>query len=128
MHQLPLFSLGAETVLQCPGCRSQYLHHYRVDVFDRPREDAVSGLHVTVNAGTLAVTTDLADCPSARRDGVRIFFYCENCCAVPALSLAQHKGQSFLWWEDRHGGAACGPDCDRAPQAVSASYANGAGV
>jgi hypothetical protein len=102
-------------VLACPGCEGPWLHQGRTEVFERPHEDAETGLHVTVDGQQAQVTTELRDNPSSRRDGLRVYFSCEWCCAVPVLNLVQHKGQTFLGWEDRHGPSACGPDCDRYP-------------
>jgi hypothetical protein len=86
-------------VLLCPQCGGLCLHHGRVEVFERPREDAPEGLHVTVHGMQLAVTTDLTGNPSARRNGLRIVLWCEWCQAHPALTLAQHKGSTYLQWE-----------------------------
>ena len=63
--------------------------------------------------------TDIRDNPSARRYGLRIFFWCEHCCAVPVLNIYQHKGNTFLRWEDRHGETACSPACERYPLAAA---------
>ena len=38
---------GYDAELLCPKCRSEYLHHYRTEVFER-KEDAQKGLHVIV--------------------------------------------------------------------------------
>jgi hypothetical protein len=102
-------------VLSCPRCQEDYLHQYRVEVFDRRSEDTVDGLHVIVEHGKTQITTDMDDNPSGRRQGLRIYFGCEHCCAVPVLSISQHKGNTFMRWQDRHGDSACGPDCTRYP-------------
>lgn len=77
--------------LLCPSCGFNYLHHFRVDVFER-NEDANQGLHVTVDNLTLKTTTDLTGNPSSRRDGVVVDFWCEGCHEISRLSIAQHKG------------------------------------
>jgi hypothetical protein len=111
----PLPDVVADPVVNCPACDGPWLHHLRVEVFDRRCEDAEDGLHVAVERTQLHVDTDLTDNPSGRRDGVRIFFYCEWCCAIPVLNIVQHKGNTLLSWQDRHGDTACGPECDRYP-------------
>jgi hypothetical protein len=95
------------------------LHHYATEIFDR-REDALTGVHTIVNAGQVTLTTDLSGNPSRRRDAVQIHFTCETCCAFLTLQLAQHKGQSLIWWQDRHPASVCGSNCTRVSQAVSA--------
>lgn len=94
--------------LDCPHCRSTYLHHDRVEVFERP-EDAAKGMHVTVESHDqirdrpgfprLTVDDDLARNPSSRRRGVRIEFWCENCHKRSALLICQHKGETDIEFE-----------------------------
>ena len=90
------------TLLLCPRCGGDYLHHGQVEVFART-EDAAVGLHTTTSAGDVRVDRDLSGNPSARRHGVTIAFSCELCDeddqAVLRLTIAQHKGQTFLAWE-----------------------------
>jgi hypothetical protein len=82
---------GAE--LLCPNCNGNYLHHDRVEVFER-EEDAHSGLQVTVSGKEVTTRTSLTGNPSMRRHGVKIFFSCEFCDAIPVLTIAQHKGNT----------------------------------
>lgn len=84
---------GAE--LLCPSCGFNYLHHDRVDVFERS-EDATQGLHIAVEEGGLSVGTSLKGNPSGRRHGITIRFWCEGCKATPVLSIAQHKGNTYV--------------------------------
>lgn len=84
---------GAELI--CPACGGNYLHHERVEVFDRG-EDQEQGLHVSVNDAEVSIDTSLAGNPSARRHGLSIHFSCENCDAKPVLHVAQHKGNTFV--------------------------------
>src|SRR5262245_48689829 len=92
-------------VLLCPRCGENYLHHGQVEIFDR-REDA-DGLHTTVGVGRVAVDRDMSRKPSSRRHGIAIGFWCEQCNGNEAdvrgasmrLTIAQHKGQTFLAWE-----------------------------
>jgi hypothetical protein len=84
--------------LTCPVCGSIYLHHGRVEVFNRA-EDAPRGLHVVVDHDRVSADERLAGNPSARRHGVRITFWCEECEQQPVLCLAQHKGLSLVRFE-----------------------------
>lgn len=87
---------GAE--LECPACGSNYLHHDRVEIFECG-EDATSGVHVAVEGGKATVDTALEGNPSARRHGLKIFFWCEGCEAKPVLSVSQHKGNTYVDFE-----------------------------
>lgn len=94
---------GEYAVLVCP-CRSDYLHHGDVRVYERGEDDPVA-LRTTVSQRH--VTRDLK-CPdtgpSHRRDGLVVAFSCE-CCARPIqLAIYQHKGQTFLEWQTRDEG------------------------
>lgn len=82
--------LGAE--LECPACKGNYLHHHRVEIFDR-REDQPDGLHVVVTTD-VRVDTDITGNPSKRRHALKVFFECEQCDAKPVLIVSQHKGQT----------------------------------
>lgn len=84
-----------ETELLCPSCGSNYLHHERVEIFER-NEDEKKGIHIVVNDGEATIDTSLNGNPSKRRHGLTIYFSCENCNASPALSLAQHKGSTYI--------------------------------
>jgi hypothetical protein len=93
-----------DTLLRCPRCGDDYLHHTRVEVFDR-EEDAAVGLHTTAGAEDVRVDRDLSQNPSSRRDGIAIAFYCEMCDGNSdgpgpgvVLTIAQHKGRTFLAW------------------------------
>lgn len=90
-----------QTILLCPHCGDEYLHHEEVDVFNRG-EDAALGQHTHVPAtpnGTVVVQQDLAGNPSLRRHGIRIEHWCEGCHGRFSLCLVQHKGGTFLHWE-----------------------------
>lgn len=56
---------------------------------------------VTVN-GTIAAQDYLPNAlsgnPSARRDGLRVHFWCEFCGDGLTLNIAQHKGVTLLDW------------------------------
>ena len=88
---------GDEHALACPGCGSTNLHHHRVDVYRRNREDDSQGLRAMVyGAGPVLVGNNMYGNPSERRDGVRMHFTCEMCPALSELTIVQHKGTTYL--------------------------------
>lgn len=95
-------TIEGERVLLCPGCGSENLHHMRVQVFDRDKEDAETGRKVTVERRAVVVTGDAGGPPadggnpSSRRDGIRINFECEMCPTKSALEILQHKGSTLV--------------------------------
>lgn len=93
------------SLLKCPRCRSEYLHHGNVTVFNR-NEDA-NLLRQTVveqdRVETKSVLAMLTENPSPRRHGIAIAFLCEECSDdsdehVLELSIWQHKGATHLGW------------------------------
>ncbi|HEV8032034.1 MAG TPA: hypothetical protein VGP42_13540 [Stellaceae bacterium] len=97
-EDLPYALLTGEP-LRCPSCGGEYLHHGCVSVFDtlednseRFRKTRLTSVHGD-DISHRIVTTDQN--PSARRDGVAIEFWCENCLHISEFTLAQHKGQSY---------------------------------
>ncbi len=77
--------------LLCPSCGGYYLHHERVEIFERS-EDADTGLHVAVTQGKVTTDNNLAGNPSGRRHGLSVYLSCEDCPAVSVLHISQHKG------------------------------------
>jgi hypothetical protein len=86
---------GFPAVLLCPNCGFDYLHHVRVEVFER-KEDEQKGVHVSVANGTAVIDQQLNGNPSSRRHGLRIEFSCEGCSTRPVLTIAQDKGQTHV--------------------------------
>lgn len=84
---------GAE--LLCPCCGGNYLHHAKVEVFERD-EDASVGTHATFANGAAKLDGDISGNPSRRRGGIAIHFTCEQCPAEPVLYISQHKGCTLL--------------------------------
>jgi hypothetical protein len=92
--------IDEDNVLLCPHCEGNYLHHGNVNVYTR-YEDAEQTLHTTVagyQTKTALVASDTVLNPSSRRGGVRINFFCELCGGESDLTLAQHKGVTFVEW------------------------------
>lgn len=98
--------VGYGTTLLCPRCGEGWLHHGKVEVYERHGEDSNEGLAVTINS-EVVVRTSMTGNPSLRRNGLRIYFSCEICeddgdgnLAPPmVMSLVQHKGTTYLEWE-----------------------------
>ena len=85
--------------VQCPHCGSDFLHHDRVEAFFRHCEDSERGIYsMTAHHGNVT-GTGIAENPSARRDGVRIGCWCEECRGRSAIILSQHKGHTLIWTE-----------------------------
>ena len=93
--QFESFQEGLGSELKCPSCGNNYLHHEKVEVFERS-EDAEKGLHVKVENSVVTTDTSLSGNPSIRRDGLTIEFSCEGCKARPVLSISQHKGNTWV--------------------------------
>jgi len=85
--------------LLCPVCKEPWLHHIRVQVFERG-EDATTGLHVTVSGEEVFTDGKMDDNPSKRRHGLSIEFWCECCGRISVLEFAQHKGKTLFSWID----------------------------
>lgn len=84
---------------RCPSCGNQFLHHERIEVYARDKEDAPQVTCVTVGATSGLVAQSVepdVHCPSARRSGLSIHFSCELCFARPVLEIAQHKGHTIF--------------------------------
>jgi len=94
-------------ILLCPKCGFDYLHHEKIEIFERQAEDDKQGLHLVVASradSTVAASsrinvltnTDISENPSRRRNGMKISFWCEGCDVVSVLVIEQHKGQTFM--------------------------------
>ncbi len=88
--------------LLCPHCEGDYLHHFTVAVYDRPREDAPSyETRIATGQGCdggFGGDVPARGNPSSRRHGVAIGFVCELCGESAELVIAQHKGKTYLAW------------------------------
>jgi hypothetical protein len=93
-----------DMTLACPCCDSLNLHQRSYEVFTGGEDSAYSGLAIAIGPPDLAVSiasekkTKLKN-PSARRDGIRIWFDCEGCDYHSALAIVQHKGDTYLFWD-----------------------------
>lgn len=90
---------GADLPLPCPVCASEYLHHGTVEVFQRGEDESTVRLvRVAREIWIGEVENARSGNPSGRRDGLRIEHQCEQCNTRLWLNVAQHKGQTFIWW------------------------------
>jgi hypothetical protein len=87
---------GDQSYLICPGCGDPNLHQVKVEVFNRDREDSKTGLHVEIVGQTISLDEDIKNSPSGRRDGLYIYFGCEECPEIVRLSIYQHKGTTYM--------------------------------
>jgi len=87
--------IDSDNVLHCPFCDFDYLHQFKVEVFDRV-EDSITGYHATIEAMGVIIDSDMKNNPSGRRDGVKVWFYCEGCDKVSFATIIQHKGRTFI--------------------------------
>lgn len=86
--------------LACPNCGDPYLHHGRIEVFDRAEDDKVVTRVVVDGMVTTGprLNAEVKN-PSLRRHGLRINHWCENCQHTMDLCLTQHKGNTYLYWD-----------------------------
>lgn len=113
-----------EETLTCPNCESDHLHHYGFTDYDRDNDDETESIidcgtvmidntvkkilghsrtHVKRNlaqrGGLQVFSAPTSDRnPSARRHGIAIKFWCEECPNISLLCIAQHKGSSLISW------------------------------
>jgi hypothetical protein len=102
--RIPTTDYGSVTVLLCPRCGREYLHHASATMFDRP-EDGGTAKRSFID-GTSAkvdlVPSENSGNPSSRRGGLCISFACEACKGIDdnvlELTISQHKGTTEIGW------------------------------
>jgi hypothetical protein len=92
---MKLGKIGFENTLLCPSCGEIYLHHEKIQIFDRD-DDSKEGLHTTIENRNVKIDSDIRKNPSTRRQGILIHFWCEICNGEAILSISQHKGQTIF--------------------------------
>lgn len=90
--------------LLCPRCSGTMMHHTKVEVFERD-EDENKVIRTDVGRyGTHVSIENNKHNPSLRRQGIRIWFMCEQCDFDNpkgiTLIMAQHKGFTITAWEE----------------------------
>lgn len=84
-------------VVSCPKCGEGFLRHDRVTVFSRTEDACETVIAVEVpDTGRKGRPEKLPGNPSARRSGVVIEGWCEECDFRWMFSLGQHKGETFV--------------------------------
>ena len=89
----------ADEVLRCSECYCDWTQPYQVEVFSRAGEDNDKGLHVTIAGQVITQADDVsrdAGNPSKRGSAIRLLFRCEQCSALTAIVMVQHKGQTLM--------------------------------
>lgn len=84
-----------EGVLCCPVCKGFYTHHYAVVAY--ACEEDQKAVVTAIPTNKYAVEGfNIPENPSARRDGVAVMFFCEECAARFRVTIAQHKGSTYF--------------------------------
>lgn len=83
--------------LACPGCEDNYLHHGRVRVNNRVKEDGPAVV-IDIN-GVGPIVESRNENPPGRRNSVEIELLCELCGPVGHLLIMQHKGKTYMTME-----------------------------
>lgn len=85
--------------IKCP-CGHEYTQHHSLDCFNRDSEDSDTGMRCSVGHSMAAVShgSQMNLCPSARRSGLVIAFFCEAGCEF-SVSVIQHKGCTYMEYE-----------------------------
>lgn len=95
------WDINYDRYLKCPCCGGENIHPSAVDVYFRA-EDSDEGVFVHCNNMTVKAISPDGN-PSARRDGLVITFWCENCDDKPQMAIIQHKGTTFYAWRCNDG-------------------------
>jgi hypothetical protein len=87
-------------VLACPNCSNSYLHHDKVEAWERNNNGEDNAGFVVTTTGESTTIKSVKDRGGfrGRRNDVRISFYCEDCDVKSCLVVEQHKGNTFLLW------------------------------
>ena len=86
--------------LMCPCCNGQWLHHDKVVIENRIKEDE-DGYEITVVGETAIKKKKESRKIRNRRDNIYIHFYCELCSpeGLPfVFCIYQHKGFTKMEW------------------------------
>jgi hypothetical protein len=103
MYRKPLLERGTgydTSDLCCPECDSEFIHQGEVVVYDRAEDEEVTRVTYVHGGCIISDREESAtdDNPSARRHGMAVNFSCEECYARSQLTIAQHKGKTFIGW------------------------------
>jgi hypothetical protein len=95
-------NIALNSELMCPACGGACLYQRTVIVYSRA-EDAEHTTVTEINDSRVSmrvVNSAEARNPSSRRHGMAIRFTCETCNVITELTLAQHKGSTYLKWRE----------------------------
>lgn len=85
-----------EDLLQCYHCKGEFTH-VRGFLWFRRDEDCDHSKTIFADKSSVSeLKTSNALNPSARRDGIRVIYDCENCRKFSSLNIWQHKGLTYL--------------------------------
>lgn len=89
--------------LECPACGCESIHQDNCATYWRDEEDSKIGTSTFSRAGKASFCHDMNGNPSSRRDGISISFWCECCDVISRLDIIQHKGSTYIVWDDKKG-------------------------
>jgi len=97
--------------LICPICEGDNLHQQAVAFYDHT-PTGNRGFFITPDIEGVEHNSLHADLfnPSSRRQGMRVSFWCEHCRETPDLLVVQHKGTTYLGWEEEPSGSRVWPN------------------
>lgn len=90
---LPEFSDDGDGVLLCPKCQFDYLHHFRIEVTERDKEDGPVTVFEIVKT---QCKTQHLDSDGERRNSFSVSFWCEGCHGVSRLEVIQNRGRTHV--------------------------------
>lgn len=91
--------LAEGEVVVCPHCGHDYTHQGEVQAWQRD-EDSDVGVWARIKQQAVVSSVVLpSGNPSPRRSGLRIKMSCEGCDNWFWIIIAQHKGQTYLYFE-----------------------------
>lgn len=94
-----------ESKLACPSCKNHdgMTHQEHVEVYMREHDmfPGAPGRRYWIDTFSMETDTNMTNNPSWRRDGIRIYFSCENCGAgqgIPfnEILISQDSGNTFI--------------------------------
>lgn len=88
---------GTGGTLRCPDCNGMCLHQESVEAGFRRHEDEPESAVVTSTHFQCLIARKAI---KGRRDQTRIRFWCENCPSRPTLTITQHKGSTYVEWDE----------------------------
>lgn len=91
-----LEDFGSQTGLKCAHCDHCETHVQGIAWYRRTEDAKLCNTAVVDHFKCSEIETDGVCNPSDRRDGMHIVFNCESCFEYSSLTLAQHKGLTFI--------------------------------